>query len=107
MTNIEQDIINRIKFQMKMKSITQDQLAKYLGVKQYNISRMLDGKPFPSIDQLNIIASNLGCSISYLFGIREETYEELSKEAAKIAHAYTNSEDVIKLLVKRVLNIED
>lgn len=105
MTNIEKEIIDRIKSQMKMKSFTQEKLAHCLGLKQYNISRMLEGKPFPSIDQLLLIAANLDCSIQYLLGLKEETYTELSKEAAEVAHAYVSSEDVIKVLVRRVLNI--
>ena len=106
MSNYEQEIITRIKDQMKMKGFTQDKLANCLGVKQYNISRMLDGKPFPSLDQLQLIAVNLNCSLQYLLGLKNETYTELSSEAAKVAHAYVNSEDVIKNLVKRVLNID-
>lgn len=106
MTKTEQEIVERIKTQMKMKGFTQEKMAHCLGMKQYAISRMLDGKPFPSIDQLNLIASNLGCSIQYLLGLRQETYTELSDEASKVAHAYVASEDVIKNLVKRVLNID-
>lgn len=105
MTNYESEIIERIKTQMKMKRFTQEKLANCLGIKQYAVSRMLDGKPFPSLDQLNVIAANLGCSIQYLLGLREESYVELSKEAAKIAHAYSSSEDVIKALVERILNV--
>lgn len=106
MTKYEQEIIDRIKEQMKMKGFTQEKLASCLGTKQYNVSRMLDGKPFPSLDQLQLIAANLDCSLQYLLGLKNETYTELSPEAAKIAHAYIDSEDVIKQLVKRVLNID-
>lgn len=106
MTKIESEIIERIKSQMKMKGFTQEKLGSCLGLKQYNISRMLEGKPFPSIDQLLLIAANLDCSIQYLLGLREESYTELSKEAAEVAHAYTSSNEVIKNLVKRVLNID-
>lgn len=106
MSNTELEIIERIKSQMKMKGFTQARLASCLGLKQYNISRMFEGKPFPSIDQLLLIAANLGCSIQYLLGLKEETYTELSPEAAKIAHAYVTSEDVIKTLVKRVLDVK-
>ena len=105
MTNTEKEIVERIKDQMKMKGFTQEKLANCLGLKQYNVSRMLEGKPFPSIDQLFIIAANLDCSIQYLLGLKEESYTELSKEVSKVAHAYASSEDVIKALVKRVLNI--
>ena len=107
MSKYEQEIIERIKDQMKMKGFTQEKLAQCLGTKQYAVSRMFDGKPFPTLDQLNILASSFGCSIQYLLGLQQESYTELSDEAAKIAHAYVSSEDVIKILVKRVLNIND
>ena len=107
MSKTEQEIINRIKDQMKMKNFTQEKLAQCLGLKQYNISRMLEGKPFPSIDQLNAICEHLDCSIHYILGLRNEAYSDMSDEAAKIAHAYVNSQEVIQLLVKRVLNIDD
>lgn len=106
MTKIEQEIIDRIKDQMKIKDFNQEKLANCLGTKQYNISRMLDGKPFPSIDQLFLIASNLDCSIQYLLGLKEETYTELSPQMAKVAHAYLMSEEPIKVVIDRILNIE-
>lgn len=105
MTKTETEIIERIESQMKMKGFTQDKLAKCLGIKQYNVSRMLIGKPFPSIDQLFLIAANLDCSIQYLLGIKEETFTELSKDAASIAHAYNSSSDEIKLIIMRILNL--
>lgn len=105
MTKTESEIIERIGSQMKMKGFTQDKLAKCLGIKQYNVSRMLIGKPFPSIDQLFLIAANLDCSIQYLLGLREETFTELSKDAANVAHAYNASTDEIKVIVKRILNV--
>lgn len=105
MTKVESEIIARIESQMKMKGFTQDKLAKCLGVKQYSISRMLIGKPFPSIDQLILISANLDCSLQYLLGLKEETFTELSKDAAKIAYAYNASTDEIKSVVERILNV--
>jgi len=106
MSNREAEIISRIKGQMKMKGFTQERLAKCLGLKQYNVSRMLEGKPFPSIDQLFLIAANLDCSIQYLLGLKDETYTELSKEAGKVAHAYVSSNETIRLLIERMLDIK-
>lgn len=105
MTKTETEIIERIESQMKMKGFTQDRLAKCLGIKQYNVSRMLTGKPFPSIDQLFLIAANLDCSIQYLLGTKEETFTELSKDAADVAHAYNNSSEEIKIIIRRILNL--
>ena len=105
MTKTETEIVERIKDQMKMKGFTQNKLAACLGLKQYNISRMLEGKPFPSIDQLMIIAANLDCSFQYLLGLKEESYTELSKEAGKVAHAYAASNETIKALIERILEV--
>lgn len=105
MTKNESEIIARIKYQMKMKGFTQEKLAKCLGTNQSNISRMLDGKPFPSVDQIFIIATNLDCSVQYLLGLQEESFTELSKECAEIAHAYFTSNDTIKTLVRRIFNL--
>lgn len=106
MSKTEQEIINRIKTQMKIKQISQEKLANCLGTKQYNVSRMLDGKPFPSIDQLFLIANNLGCSVQYLLGLKEETYTELSPQMAKVAHAYLMSEEPIKVVIDRILKLD-
>ena len=106
MSNREAEIIERIKEQMKMKGFTQERLARCLGIKQYNVSRMLEGKPFPSIDQLFIIAANLDCSIQYLLGLREESYTELSKEAGKVAHAYVVCNDTVRPLIDKLLDIK-
>ena len=106
MTKTEIEILERIKSQMKMKGFNQTRLANCLGIKQYQVSRLLDGKPFPSIDQIFLIAANLDCSVTYLLGLREETYQELSKEAGKVAFAYVNSNKTIKEIIKRLLDIQ-
>ena len=106
MTKTEQEIIDRIKDQMKIKGFNQERLAQCLGTKQYNVSRMLDGKPFPSIDQLFLIAANFDCSIQYLLGLKDETYTELSPEMAKVARAYSMSEKPVKAVIERILEID-
>lgn len=105
MTKIEAEIIDRIKYQMKMKKFTQEKLAKALGTNQSRISRMLEGKPFPTIDELFIISANLDCSVQYLLGLKEESFTELSKECAEIAHAYFLSNETVKVLVRRLFNL--
>lgn len=105
MDKIEEEISLRIKEMMSKRGVNQSDLAKELGVHQYDISRMLNGKPFPSIPQLKVIANYLDCSLYYLIGIQEESYRELSKEAAKVARAYSAADDVMKAVVNRVLDI--
>ena len=107
MNDIEKEILLRIKEGMKTRHINQVQMAKILGVKQSTVSRMLQGAPYPSIGQLYEIAKALDMSIYYLIGIQEESYRELSDDAAKVADAYSSSERVVKDIVKRVLQIND
>ncbi len=103
MDKIEEEIAGRIKEMMDKRKVNQSELARELGVHQYDISRMLNGKPFPSISQLTMIANYLDCSLYYLIGIQEESYRELSPETRKIADAYQSANETIKAVVDLVL----
>ena len=105
MTEFESTILQRIKSSMKARRLTQNDLAASLGVKQYTVSRMLSGAPFPSISQIVKIAEKLDVSVYYLIGIQEESYRELTPAAAKVADAYTTSDPVLQAVVERVLCI--
>lgn len=104
MDKLEEEISERIKEMMEKRKVTQSDLASELGVHQYDISRMLNGKPFPSISQLKLIANFLDCSLYYLIGVQEESYRELSKETAKMAKAYETANDAVKTVVNLVLS---
>lgn len=103
MTKLEMDIAERIKQCMKTRKVTQQELADFLGIKQYSVSRMLSGYTFPTIDQLNLIAQWLDVSLYYLIGVQEESYRELSPEASKIAHAYETASPEVQAIIKRIL----
>ena len=105
MTEFEMTILQRIKASMKTRGLTQNDLAAALGVKQYSISRMLSGAPFPSVSQIVAIAKRLDVSVYYLIGIQEESYRELSPAAAKVADAFSAADPVIKGAVERVLRL--
>ena len=92
---------------MSNRNVTQAELAKALGIKQYGVSRLLAGKPFPSVGQLILIAERLDVSLYYLLGVQEESYRELSPEAAKVADAYQAANKTIKAVIQRVLEIEE
>ena len=106
MTPFEEAVIDRIKSGMKTRHATQTELAEALHVKQYSISRMLNGAPFPTLEQLVEIAKFLDMSLYYLIGIQEESYRELSKDGAKVADAYQRSDEVTKTIIRRVLMIQ-
>ena len=105
MTTLESEIIQRIKKAMDTRLVTQAGLANRIGMRQYQISRLLSGKPFPSIDQLVKIANALDVDLYYLIGIQEASYRELSQDAADVADAYQSSNKTIKEVIKRVLDI--
>ena len=106
MTKLEAEIIERIKKAMDNRGLTQSQLAAKINLKQYQISRMLAGKPFPSMDTLSAMARELDVSLYYLIGIQEVSYRELTPDGAAVADAYQSSDKVIKDIVKRVLDIK-
>ena len=106
MTELEQAIVDRIRKCMKTRKVTQIELADAVGVKQYTISRMLNGVPFPSLEQLHSIADRLDVSLYYLIGLQEESYRELSPKAAKVADAYQNASATIQGVIERVLQVD-
>lgn len=107
MSALEFEIINRIKYLMKERKISQEKLGELLHIHQYDVSRLLNGKPFPSIDQLNAIANFFDVSLYYLIGVHEESYRELSKDTREVAAAYSRANDTIKVVVKRVLDLKN
>lgn len=106
MDKLEEEIIGRIKEMMDRRKVNQSELAKELGVHQYDVSRMLNGKPFPSISQLKLIANYLDCDMYYLIGVQEETHRELTPEARKVALQYIAANETIKTIVDRILDTD-
>ena len=106
LTDLEKNILDRIKQSMKIRGVNQSDLAQCLGVKQYSVSRMLSGAPFPSIQQLIIIAEKLDVSLYYLVGVQEESYRELSSRAKNVADAFEHSNETIKSVIELILRIQ-
>ena len=67
---------------------------------------MLSGSPFPTVEQLALIANALDVSLYYLIGIQEESYRELSAETRKVADAYQFADPMVKEIIKRLLVIK-
>ena len=106
MNEFEAGVVVRIKESMKTRGLTQEELAKSIGAKQYTVSRMLSGSPFPTVEQLALIANALDVSLYYLIGIQEESYRELSTETRKVADAYQFADPMVKEIIKRLLVIK-
>ena len=105
MTELETSIVARIRESMKTRHMTQEDLANAVGVKQYSISRMLSGSPFPTLEQLFLIAQALDVSLYYLIGIQEESYRELAPETAKVADAYQSADSAVQQIIKLILSL--
>ena len=58
----------RLERLMRVKKITQKELAEYLGVSQPTVNRWLKGKFEPSFEKLFVLCAVLGTSPNHLFG---------------------------------------
>ncbi len=105
MDNLEIEILRKIKRVMKEKKVTQEELAKKLDVPQYQISRYLNGRPFPPMQTLVDVTQILDISLYYLFGIESESYRELSPKKVKLVEAYNEANKAIKVIIDKILDI--
>ena len=64
---------------------------------------MFSGAPFPTLEQLILIAQALDVSLYYLIGVQEESYRELSPETRKVADAYQSADPMAQEIIKRIL----
>ncbi len=105
MNEKETAIIERIRSMMKEKGLTQAELADALATKQYNVSRMLSGRPFPSIVELEKIADRLDVSIYYLIGMERRSYREVSQKHIDLIDAYENSSPAVQGVIDKILDL--
>ena len=106
MDKLEEEIVGRIKEMMDRRGVNQSELAKELGLHQYDVSRMLNGKPFPSISELKVIANYLDSDMYYLIGVEEESHRELTPAARKVASQYITADPTVKVIVDRILETD-
>lgn len=64
---MNESVRNRIEMQLRLKKMSQKDLAEKLGVTEVTVSRWLNGERDPSIETLNRIAETLGTTTSYFF----------------------------------------
>lgn len=64
---------------MDQENVTQESLAKKVGVSQSYISQICSGKKVPTISVLSDISASLGISIASFFAEDEEAAQELSQ----------------------------
>ncbi|MBR0189589.1 MAG: helix-turn-helix transcriptional regulator, partial [Clostridia bacterium] len=75
------------------KDITQAELAKHLGVKNYVVANWEQRRTSPSLDDLKALADYFECSIDYIVGREDEKGNiiiqgELSEEYANVLNYY-------------------
>ncbi|MDD4157330.1 MAG: helix-turn-helix transcriptional regulator [Candidatus Cloacimonetes bacterium] len=86
-------IINKIKEFRKVKNLTQNDLAEYLGVTRKTINQIESGNVLPKIDTAYKLSIILGATVEQLFLNKE--YSKHSKKQQeetfeKIANTYFN-----------------
>lgn len=64
---MNESVRNRIEMQLRLKKMSQKDLAERLGVTEVTVSRWLSGERDPSIETLNRIAEALDTTTSYFF----------------------------------------
>ena len=64
---MNESVRNRIEMQLRLKKMSQKDLAERLGVTEVTVSRWLNGERDPSIETLNRIAEALDTTTSYFF----------------------------------------
>ena len=64
---MNESVRNRIEMQLRLKKMSQKDLAERLGVTEVTVSRWLNGERDPSIETLNRIAEVLDTTTSHFF----------------------------------------
>ena len=96
-------MLARIKARMEEKGITQEALGKKLGMPQHQVSRLLQGKPTMTLDQMNLIAEALDTTIEYLLLIRHTGLRELEPKDRELLLAYDSADPETKKVILRLL----
>ena len=86
-------IINKIKEFRKVKNLTQDDLAKELGVTRKTINQIESGNVLPKIDIAYKLSIILGATVKQLFlndNYNKHSKKQQEKTFEKIANTYFN-----------------
>lgn len=117
---------------MKLRKMSQIDLARASGIHHGTISNYCRGKYIPKSEKMTAIASALGVSVSYLAGYSDEpnptgdpgldafldTFTRMTQpgsfgpvsvtsEELRIVLAYREADPVLQAAVRRLLNMED
>ena len=96
-------MLERIKKRMEERSITQEALGKKLGMPQHQVSRLLQGSPTMTLEQIYAIAEALDTTVEYLLLIRHCGLRELKQEDRDLLLAFDNADPETKKVIRRLL----
>ena len=99
----ETSIIERIKTRMIDNNLTQEALGKRLGIPQYEVSKILNGKKHLSIELLLKLPAALNTTLSYLLHYRESTFRELRAEDRRLLEQFDACDEETKRVILRLL----
>ncbi len=78
---LKKQLGNNIKLLRKQKKLTQEQFAEYIGIDPKNVSKIENGKNYPTADTLAAIAKTLQVEYYELFLFNKKIpYEQMKKE---------------------------
>lgn len=90
----------------KMHNLTQEELARKLGLSQSTIGMYEHDLRRPDFEGLEVIADFFKVDMDYLFGRNVQTPRVLDSEQLQVINAYNELTDDQKVMVRRLLNIE-
>lgn len=98
------DILQELRTEHEM---TQDDLARLIGVQKSTVSHYETGSRYPKRDTLQVIADLFNVSTDFLTGRSTRTELAVSDEERLLIEAYRHADPGIKEAVRRVLNIKE
>lgn len=98
------DILQELRTEHEM---TQDDLARLIGVQKATVSHYETGSRYPKRDTLQAIADLFNVSTDFLTGRSTRTELAVNDEERLLIEAYRHADPGIKEAVRRVLNIKE
>lgn len=78
--------------------VTQDELAKYVGITRQTVSSWKDGKTVPDIESLYRICKRFDISADYLIGLSETTRYSVARGVSRVRRTKSDIGDRIREL---------
>ena len=106
MDGTEQAVLVRIKEAIEGQNLTQAELARRMGLPQYKLCRLLNGHPFPRLNELQRFAEALSLSLPFLLGIAEQSSTDLTPKQKELLSRYQAVDTGTRLIVDKILDVK-